>query len=147
MSRRVYILAHDLARQNAIRAVQEAPAGHWVTLSEPRKSREQESKYHAMIDDIARQYRHAGRQWDAESMKRLLVSAFKHDTKDDPDLAELWKELDEIEIAPGLRGEFVVLGTQTRKFPKKLASAFVEWLYAFGAEHDIRWSERARRAA
>lgn len=146
--KKLYILAHDIARQNALRAVQEAPAGMWVTISEAKKSREQEERYHAMLGDIADQWTLHGRKWDAESMKRLCVDQFKRDTIRDPDLATLWHEMGSIEMAPSIDGSGVVaLGTQTRRFPKKLASAFIEWLYALGAEVGIRWSEPVRRVA
>lgn len=145
--KRTFFLVHDLARANAKRAIDEAPHGYTVTVAAPRKSRGQEAKYHAMIDDISGQYVHAGRKWDAENMKRLLVAAFKEDTKGDPDLAEEWEELGELELAPGIRGGYTLLGTQTRRFSKKLGSAFIEWLYAFGAEVDIRWSDAQRCAA
>jgi hypothetical protein len=117
-----------------------------VVVREARKSRDQEAKYHAMFEDIARQYTHAGRKWDGDDMKRLLVAAFKHETKDDPDLGPLWKEMGEMELAPAiLGGGFVLLGTQTKKFPKKLATALIEWLYAFGAENDICWTDPEER--
>lgn len=141
-SRRVFVLAHTRARELAAQhAMREAPDGALVIFQQAPKSRIQEEKYHAMIGDIARQYSHAGRKWEAEDMKRLLVAAFKHETKDDPDLAEEWREMGDIELAPAIAGGgFVVLGTQTKRFPKKLATAFIEWLYAFGAEHEIRWT-------
>jgi hypothetical protein len=86
--KRLFILSHPQARQNAVVAVKQAPEGWRVTIAPPRKSRAQEEKYHAQIGDISRQYTHAGRKWDEENMKRLLVAAFKDDTKDDEDLAE-----------------------------------------------------------
>jgi hypothetical protein len=35
----------------------------------------------------------------------------------------------------------VVLGTQTRHFTRKLASAFIEWLYAWGADAGVTFRE------
>jgi hypothetical protein len=98
--------------------------------------------YHAHIGDIARQYEHAGRKWEAEDMKRLLVDAFRADTKDDNDLKEHWAAMGDFRIAPSIgRDGFVVLGYQTRKFPKPLANAFITWLEAFMAENHICTSE------
>lgn len=150
MSARVFYLLpkpHP-ARENAVRAILEAPDGSRVKLESPRKTRGQEEKYHAMFGDIARQYAHAGRKWDDEDMKRLLVDAFRHETKTDPEFAPLWAEMGEMHLVPAIgRDGFVALGTQTRKLPRKLASALVEWLYAFGAENDIQWSEPRKRTA
>jgi hypothetical protein len=112
-----------------------------VTVREERKTRDQEKKYHAQIGDLAAQWRYLGVEWDEEDMKRILVNAFKEDTKTDPELAECWREMGEIKAVPGLRGGLVILGDQTRRFPKKLASAFVEWLYALGAEVGVEWTE------
>jgi hypothetical protein len=149
MNKRVFVLTHDLARQRcATFAKEEAADGMLVTFQQAPKSRIQEEKYHAMFGDIARQYTHAGRKWDADDMKRLLVDAFKRETKDDPEFAELWKEMGELSLAPAIGSDgFVALGTQTKKLPRKLATALIEWLYAFGAENGIRWTEPKERLA
>lgn len=150
MSKRTFVLVHETARERcAAYAQREAPEGTLAVFQQAPKSRIQEEKYHAMFADISRQYTHAGRKWDAEDMKRLLVHAFRHETKDDPEFAELWEEMGDMELAPAIvGGGFVVLGTQTKKFPRKLATGLIEWLYAFGAENDIHWSEpRERQAA
>lgn len=110
------------------------------------KSREQEKLYHAQIRDIARHYVHAGRKWDAEDMKRLLVDAFRRETKDDPVLRDYWAMFGDMRLAPAIGSDgFVALGYPTRRFPKPLASAFIEWLYAFGVEVGVVWSRDARR--
>lgn len=102
------------------------------------KSRDQERHYHALIGLIASQYTHAGRKWDAEDMKRLLVDAFRRETKDDANLQQHWRAMGDMRLAPAIGTDgFVMLGYQTRKFPKPLASAFIEWLLAFCVENDI----------
>lgn len=112
-----------------------------------RKSRNQEEHYHALIGDIARVYQHAGRKWDAEDMKRLLVDAFRRETKDDANLGQHWRAMGDMRLAPAIGADgFVMLGYQTRKFPKALASAFIEWLLAFCAENDVPMSAAASAA-
>lgn len=113
-----------------------------VVVRAPLKSRDQEEKYHAQIHDIARQVPFHGKLRDADHFwKRILVDAFKYDTKDDPDLRDEWAKMGGIETVPALNHDgFVILGEQTRKFPAKLASAFIEWLNAYGAENNVRWS-------
>lgn len=107
-----------------------------VTLSDPPKTRPQEKLYHALIGDISHQM--GGELANREEAKRILVSAFRIDTLDDADLAPEWKKFgDPVRMKYGLRGEVVLLGLQTRRFSKKLATAFVDWLMAFCAEHDI----------
>lgn len=115
-----------------------------LTLDEAVRTNDQSAKYHAMIGDIARQWHaHGGQRWDAEDMKRLLVDQFYRATKDDPDLRDEWEK-----VAPGGRivpsldnTGFVQLGVQTRRFGRRLASAFIDWLFAFGAEIGVTWSE------
>lgn len=138
----------ELQRQRAIEVLQRLPLDQDRPLRMvldcplPSKSREQEERYHAMIGDIAKQYLHCGKEWKLDDMKRILVDQFRRDTFNDPDFSDLWAKMGVSEMAPSLRGEGVVLlGIQTRKFPSKLASAFIEWLYALGAELNIIWSE------
>jgi hypothetical protein len=91
------------------------------------KSREQEEKYHAMINDIAKQAQHLGAKWSSEDWKRLLVDQFLRET-----------ENIQGKIVPNLDGSGIVqLGLQTRKFTKDQASEFVEWLYSWSAENGI----------
>jgi hypothetical protein len=91
------------------------------------KSREQEEKYHAMINDIAKQAQHLGAKWSSEDWKRLLVDQFLRET-----------ENIQGKIVPNLDGSGIVqLGLQTRKFTKDQASEFVEWLYSWAANNGI----------
>lgn len=137
--KRLFILAHDTARKRAVDAVTDAPEGYWVTISEPIKSRAQEEAYHSKIGDIAEWFTLNGKKLGAETLKRLLVDQFKHETRGDPELKRYWDAMAEIEMMPSLDGQrVIVLGTQTRRFPKALASAFIEWLNAWAAEHGVR---------
>src|SRR3546814_11794284 len=84
-------------------------------------------------------------------MKRILVDAFKHETKNDPDFVDLWANMGDLRLVPAIgRDGFVPLGEQTRRFPKKLAAAFIDWIYAFMAENriactDPKWRSEERR--
>jgi hypothetical protein len=98
-----------------------------MEIKDAAKSREQEEKYHAMIGEIAKQAKHLGAKWDAESWKRLLVDQFCRDN-----------DIKTGVVIPNLSGDGIVqLGFQTRKFTKEQASEFVEWLHAWGAEHGV----------
>jgi len=116
-----------------------------MTVDEP-KTRDQEERYHAMLNDVARQCIHLNERFDADSWKRLCVDMFRKDSMSDPRLAEYWKRKG-FRLVPSLDGSgLVVLGEQTRKFPKYVASAFIEWLYAYGAQNDVSWSDPERLA-
>lgn len=141
--RRRFILAHDTARRLAIEYVRTAPEGWIVDVREPKRNLDQNAKFHAQIFAISEQFVFCNRYWDAEDMKRLLIDQFRRDTVDDSEFREMWKEVGVVTMAPSLDGMgTVALGAQSRRFPKRLASAFVEWLNSFAAEHGIQWSER-----
>lgn len=127
------------SRQRAMEAVRTIDDGYVVTINAPTKRRIQEERYHAMIGDIADHAK--GDMADHEDAKRILISAFRIDTREL--LAKEWAEFGDIRMGRGLRGEVVLLGIQSRNFTIKLASAFIEWLFAFGAEIGVPWSEPA----
>lgn len=137
MTKRTIILAHATARATAHRAIDEAPAGHVVTITEPTKRRIQEEKYHAMIGDIARQTTYAGKRWDADDMKRILVDEFAEEMRINGEPLH-----HDSRVVPSENGRRVIqLGCQTKEFRVKEAAAFIDWLYAWGADRDVRWSE------
>lgn len=146
MKRTLY-LVHDQARSTVCSLARAPEHDGWkVTFQPPGKTREQEERAHAMIGDIARQHQIHGRLWDAETIKRLVVDQFRRDTAKDPDIGPLWASMGTMEMMPSLDGTgLVAIGWQTRHFPRKLYTAWIEWLFAFGAENDIAWSNEARR--
>lgn len=91
--------------------------------------------FHSLIAQISEQI--GGDLAEKEDAKRILISAFRIDTRNDPDLASEWVKFGDIRMGRGLRGEVVLMGVQSRDFTIKLARAFIAWLYAFGAEHDV----------
>lgn len=137
MSKQMFILVHDTARQRAAQACMAAPAGHMVRITEPAKKRIQEEKYHAMIGDIAKQIEHLGRKWDADDMKRLLVDEFADEMR----LAGTPLHHDN-RVTPSLDGRRIVqLGIQTSDFYVKEAAQFIEFLNAFAAQRGIELAE------
>ncbi len=139
--KQTFIMAHDLARQRAIQAVKDAPEGHMVVVSEPTKKRIQEEKYHAMCGDIAKQCTFMNEKRDLDDWKRLLVDAF----------AKVMREAGtpihhDGRVLPSLDFERVVqLGIQTKDFYVAEAGQFIEYLYAFGADRGVVWTEPMTR--
>lgn len=123
-------------RRRAANAVMSATEGYEVRITEPKKKREQEEKYHAMIGDIARQVDHIGRKWHADDMKRILVDEFAEEMR----LAGTPLHHDG-RVIPSFDGRRIVqLGIQTSNFYVKEAAQFIEYLFAFGAMHNVKWS-------
>ena len=75
-TKRIFRLAHAEARRRAMACVAEAPEGYVVTVQEPTRNREINAALHATLGDISEQVEWAGRKWDIETWKRLLVAAW-----------------------------------------------------------------------
>lgn len=139
---RTFILAHDQARAGAKRAIDDPAYNGWkVRIAPPTKSRDQEEKYHAMIGDIRKSglFCFLGRRdWTEDDVKRLLVDAFA------AEMLAQGSPLQQVgQVVPSLdMMRTVQLGIQTRKFTKKEASAFVEYLYAYGAMLGVQFADR-----
>jgi len=74
-----------------------------------------------------------------EDWKRLLIDAFARIKAAEGNPLKGYGR-----ILPSLDGTgFVQLGVQSRDFRKSEASEFIEYLYAFGADHEpeVIWSE------
>ena len=112
-------------------------AGHrMVAKLEPETRRDNHNRhFHSLIAQISNHV--GGDLADKEDAKRILISAFRIDTRDDADLAGEWAKFGDMRMGRGLRGEVVLMGMQSRDFTIKLARAFIAWLEAFGAEHGV----------
>lgn len=138
MTRRPFFLVHEQARRSAAAYCLEAPAGWMVVFSEPVKKRAQEEKYHAMIGEIAAQVEHIGRMWSADDMKRLLIDDFADEMR-----ASGTPLHGDGRVVPSLDGRRIVqLGVQSRDFTVGEAAQFIEFLYAFGAQRGVTFSEK-----
>lgn len=122
----MFILAHQTARQRAKAAIDDSPDGYVVRIAEPRRSGEQNAKFHALCSDIARNgFVWAGKKRDAAAIKVLLVSGHSAATKEGSDMV------------PGLEGEFVNLRESTAAMSKKRGASLIEYTLAFCAMHGI----------
>ena len=108
------------------------------------KTRDQEKKYHAMLNDIADQSKHLNQHFKMITWKRLCVDMFAKDAiENNVDKVADYFKRNPYTLIPSLDGKGLILdGEQTRVFPRYVAAAFIEWLYAFGADRDVIWSER-----
>ena len=142
---RTIVLDTAERKQRALEAVCSAPAGDVLRIGPPVKRRIQEEKYHAQIGDIAKQTTYAGQKWDEDDMKRILIDEF----------ADAMREAGtplhndgKARLIPSENGRRVIqLGIQSRQFWVSEASQFIEFLYAWGAERDVVWSDQAERRA
>lgn len=126
MDKRIFVLAHDMARVNAINAISNAPVGYRVEIREPGRSLDQNAAMWPILEAFSEQL-----VWPvngqmvkltAEEWKDLLTAAFRQDQP---------------RVAMGLNGGMVMLGQRTSKFGKKAFSDFLEFLHAMAADRGV----------
>ncbi|WP_283419202.1 recombination protein NinB [Sphingopyxis sp. Geo48] len=117
-------------RQRAQKLILRAPDGYVVTLSEPKRSREQNDRMWAMLTDISHQ-KPMGRMHTPDDWKAIFMNACG------------W----ECQFLEGLDGRPFPQGFRSSQMTKRQMSAMIEYMLAFGAEHNIRWSEPQTLAA
>ena len=118
-------------RQRAHQLVDAAPDGAVLNIREAARSNDQNAKLWAMLSDVAR----------AKPEGRFLP-------------ADIWKSLFMAEAGfkphfePSLDGKGVVpTGYKSSRLRKAEFSDLIEAIYAFGAQHDVQWSEPNERHA
>ena len=139
---KVFYLRTASARENCARFAKTAPEGWRVSFSAPNRKGEQNDKYHAQIDEIAKQSTYAGQSWTSDDMKRILVDEFADEMR----LAGTPLHGDG-RLIPSENGRRVIqLGVQTRDFYVAEASQFIEFLTCWGATRGVVFEEQAARS-
>jgi hypothetical protein len=117
-------LVHLKARQNAQHAVLNAPEGYVVTIKPQTRTLDQNAKLWPMLQDVSRQVEWYGGTLTEEEWKDVFSAALKKQ-----------------KAVPGIDGGFVVCGQRTSKMSKQEFAELIELIYAFGAQHNVIWSE------
>ena len=140
-----YCNGKDSEKINAIIANLDPAKLHRIRIDEfDERTLEQNAKIHVMLSEIAEQMTHLTKKLDLDSWKRLCIAQFRADSIENniPRLAEYWSDK-QVRLIPSLDGSsLVMLGGQTRTFPKYVASGFVEWLNYYGAVNGVRFSAK-----
>lgn len=120
-------LVHQTARNLAKQAIDAAPDGWIVKLSEPTRSLDQSARFHAICGDIAKSgIQWAGKPRSAAQWKVLLVSGHAIATGAGA------------EIIPGLENEFVNVRESTALMSKKRGSSLIEYATAFAVSNGVK---------
>ena len=123
--KQIFRLAHAEARRRAIEAIQTAPDGYIVRLSEPTRSLDQNAALWAMLGDVSRQVVWHGRKLDAEDWKNIFSASLRR-----------------LDVVPNLDSTgFVALGLSTSKMTVREMGDMLDLIGAFGAEHNVVWSD------
>lgn len=128
MTPRMFVLAHETARRNAAEYVgRVAPDGWVVRVAPPSRTLDQNAKFHALCDDIARSgATWAGKTRTAAQWKVLLVSGHAIATGEGA------------EIVPGLENEFVNLRESTAAMTKRRGASLITYALAWCDQNGIR---------
>lgn len=134
MEKQTYLLRNSIVKQNCINAIQQLPTDSdrplQITIQEDTRSLAQNRMLWACLHDISQQVVWYGRKMDAESWKHVFSAALKQQ-----------------ETVPGINGGFVVLGQSTSKMRVSEMRDLIAIIHAFGAEHNVRFSDESARAA
>lgn len=105
-------------------------AGHRMVVEVRKETRslEQNALLHAALTDIANQVEWYGKKFDVVVWKRLCVASWLREKNQTPDLI------------PALDGNgFDVVYEKTSKLSVTQCSELLEWCFAFGAEHGVKF--------
>ena len=122
------------AQQMLEKAITAGPA--LMVLGRESKSREQERKYHVMMEEIRCQ---CFRGYSFDAFKAALVNQFalemeRQGTPLRHPGEQAWDWVNQVRV---------YVRPSTKKFLKGEASEFIEFLHATGSEYGIQWSEKA----
>lgn len=134
MEKATFLLRSDNIRQNCISAIQQLPTSPdkplQVTIQEDTRSLAQNRMLWACLHDVSSQVVWYGKKLDSESWKHIFSASLKGQ-----------------ETVPGIDGGFVVLGQSTSKMRVSEMRDLITLIHAFGAEHNVRFSDESALAA
>ena len=123
MEKRLFILSHDTARQNAARAVMDAPDGHRVEIKPRTRSSDQNALLHALFSEAAKVCSWHGRKLTADQWKVLFISGHAIATGRGADMV------------PGLEGEFVNIRESSARMSVARMTSLIEYINAWMTEN------------
>lgn len=130
MTRALIVLAGDRERARAIDWAAKAPRNTRIEFKAPRRSLDQNSKFWAMLTDIATQKSYHGLRLSPDDWRLLFLDALKR----------------EVRMVPNLDGNgFVSLGRSSSDLSKDEMSALIEVINAWGAEHEVIFTDPETR--
>lgn len=126
-------LINDSVRQNAIEFIRQLPVDEKrplvLDIKEMTRTLAQNRMLWACLNDVSMQVVWYGRKLDSESWKHVFSASLKAQ-----------------EAVPGINGGFVVLGQSTRKMRVSEMCDLITLIHAFGAEHNVKFSDNAALA-
>lgn len=118
------ILRGDRQRAFAHTLIDKAPIDAVVKISPAKRSDDQNAKMWAMLSDVSRA-KPEGRMHTPEVWKCLMMNALGHETA----------------FEMGLDNRPFPVGFQSSQLTKAQMSDLIEFIYSYGAQHNVKWSE------
>ena len=110
----------DLAKS----LIDKAPVDAVVKIALAKRSDDQNAKMWAMLSDISRA-KPDGRTHTPETWKNLFMHSLGY----------------QVAFEVGLSGEPFPVGFRSSRLTKSQMSDLIEFIYQWGAEHNVQWSE------
>lgn len=123
-----FILINDRVRRNAMQAIAEAPDNFIVTITEAKRSTDQNAKMWAMLADVARA-EPEGRKWTPETWKAAFMHYLGH----------------QVAFCPGLDdcGPFP-MGFRSSHLTVRQMADLITCIAEYGDRHGVEWREVER---
>ena len=132
MAKHLLIIANEAIRAKAMHWLAKAPIGYRITFQEAKRSVAQSDLMWALLSDVASQKTHMGNKYDTETWKKLFMTELGH----------------EIKFIPTLSGGNVMpLGHRSSELSKVEMSNLIEFIYAWGSHHGVRFHDEKQVAA
>lgn len=129
MSRRTIKLASKAHRDRAASLVYQASQGYCVSIGEETRTQEQNRLMWPLIADIQAQVPETA-TYSADDMKLRFLHALGQ----------------EMRFLPELEGSGMFpVGQRSSTLSKSQFTALIELLFAYGAKHGVRWSDKSQR--
>lgn len=120
------IIHDEKDRQQVIEWIKTCPLGTRVQLKKPVRTLPQNDRMHAMITDIVKQKKTInGQTFEVDGWKRIFMQALGV----------------EMETYPTLDGQGFFGVYSTADAEKEVISNLIEFLFAWGAEQGVIWSD------
>jgi len=125
MSRAVVQIKADADRNLIARWARNVPEGTTVEFRAPRRSNEANALMWSLLGQISKSVDWYGQKLTSEDWKDVLTASLRR-----------------ARVVPGIdAGSFVPLGMRTSQMTKQELAELIELVYAFGAEHGVKFRE------
>ena len=133
MDKKQFFLRSNKVRLNCIEFIKDLPTDDKrplvVKIQPMTRSLEQNSKLHALLNDISKQCEFNGQKRDIDTWKMIMVSAHKIATGG------------KAEMVIGLEGEVINLRESTAQMGVQRLASLIEYITAWGVENGVKFND------